>query len=134
MLCRSRLRPSLGFAAIAGTPRIENGGTFAVDFADAQGYSGFGLKPQTPTSKSAQLASRAPARAELGTLPVNGHPECSPMEFHSIVVHTPKLKDKIYNQGKSRDWIQQRNLSTLYEVRPSIPTRSFLCLARSTTI
>ena len=25
---------SLGFAAIAGTPRIENGGTFAVDFAD----------------------------------------------------------------------------------------------------
>ena len=29
-----------------------------------QDYSGFGLKPQTPTSKSAQLASRARARAE----------------------------------------------------------------------
>ena len=27
---RSSLEPSLGFAAIAGTPRIENGGTFAV--------------------------------------------------------------------------------------------------------
>jgi hypothetical protein len=95
-------------AAIAGTPRIENGGTFAGEFADgrlarrnidvqpdapqplgvplqlftglyvscvrstarhagqwrqiqeaAQNYSGFGLKPQTPTPKSAQLASRA---------------------------------------------------------------------------
>jgi hypothetical protein len=31
---RSSLEPSLGFAAIAGTPRIENGGTFAVDFVD----------------------------------------------------------------------------------------------------
>jgi hypothetical protein len=30
----------------------------------AQDYSGFGLKPQTPTPKSAQLASRAPVRAE----------------------------------------------------------------------
>jgi hypothetical protein len=29
----------------------------------AQDYSGFGLKSQTPTSKSARLASRAPARA-----------------------------------------------------------------------
>ena len=27
---RSSLEPSLGFAAIAGTPRIENGGTFAL--------------------------------------------------------------------------------------------------------
>jgi hypothetical protein len=33
----------------------------------AQNYSGFGLKSQTPTPKSTQLASRAPARAELGT-------------------------------------------------------------------
>jgi hypothetical protein len=33
---RSSLEPSLGFAAIAGTPRIENGGTFAVDFADGR--------------------------------------------------------------------------------------------------
>jgi hypothetical protein len=31
---RSSLEPSLEFAAIAGTPRIENGGTVAVDFAD----------------------------------------------------------------------------------------------------
>jgi hypothetical protein len=30
---RSSLEPSLEFAAIAGTPRIENGGTFAVDLA-----------------------------------------------------------------------------------------------------
>jgi hypothetical protein len=30
---------------------------------DPQDYSGFGLKPQTPTAKSAQLASRGPARA-----------------------------------------------------------------------
>jgi hypothetical protein len=34
----------------------------------AQDYSGFGLKSQTPTPKSAQLASRAPARAELAML------------------------------------------------------------------
>jgi hypothetical protein len=33
---RSSLEPSLEFAAIAGTPRIENGGTFAVDFPDAR--------------------------------------------------------------------------------------------------
>ena len=33
---RGSLEPSLGFAAIAGTPRIENGGTFAVDFADGR--------------------------------------------------------------------------------------------------
>jgi hypothetical protein len=81
---RSSLEPSLEFAAIAGTPRIENGGTFAVDFADgrrdrhnndvrphgpqpiqekAQDYSGFGLKSQTPTLKSAQLF-RARARSD----------------------------------------------------------------------
>jgi hypothetical protein len=30
----SSLEPSLEFAAIAGTPRVENGGTVAVDFAD----------------------------------------------------------------------------------------------------
>ena len=33
---RSSLEPSLGFAAIAGTPRIENGGPFAVDFANGR--------------------------------------------------------------------------------------------------
>ena len=33
---RSSLEPSLEFAAIVGTPRIENGGTFAVDFADGR--------------------------------------------------------------------------------------------------
>jgi hypothetical protein len=80
---RSSLGPSLEFAAIAGTPRIENGGSVAVDFADGrrdrhnidvrpdgpqpiqekgQDYSGFGLRSQTPTLKSAQL-SLAPARA-----------------------------------------------------------------------
>ena len=108
---RSSLEASLGFAAITGTPRIENGATFAVDFADGrrdrhnlyvrpdapqrlaytaghpaplnpyvpeqryrllghrttgwlrpQDYSGFGLKAQTATPKSAQLASRARAR------------------------------------------------------------------------
>jgi hypothetical protein len=32
----SSLEPSLEFAAIAGTPRIENGGTVAVDFADGR--------------------------------------------------------------------------------------------------
>jgi hypothetical protein len=32
----SSLEPSLEFSAIAGTPRIENGGTFAVDFADGR--------------------------------------------------------------------------------------------------
>jgi hypothetical protein len=51
----------------AGMPRIENGSTFAVDFADAQGYAGFGLKAPNTNSKSAQLASRAPVRAELST-------------------------------------------------------------------
>jgi hypothetical protein len=33
---RSSLEASLGFGAITGTPRIENGGTFAVDFADGR--------------------------------------------------------------------------------------------------
>src|SRR5215475_1154456 len=33
---RSSLEPSLGFAATAGTPRIETGGTFAVDSADGR--------------------------------------------------------------------------------------------------
>ena len=33
---RSSLEASLGFAAITGTQRIENGGTFAVDFADGR--------------------------------------------------------------------------------------------------
>ena len=33
---RSSLEASLGFAAITGAPRIENGGTFAVDFADGR--------------------------------------------------------------------------------------------------
>ena len=33
---RSSLEPSLGFAAIAGKPRIENGGPFAVDFANGR--------------------------------------------------------------------------------------------------
>ena len=32
-------------------------------WCDPQDSSGFGLKSQTPTPKSAQLASRAPARA-----------------------------------------------------------------------
>jgi hypothetical protein len=33
---RSSLEASLGFAANTGTPRIENGGIFAVDFADGR--------------------------------------------------------------------------------------------------
>jgi hypothetical protein len=33
---RSSLERSLGFAAIPGTPRIENGGPFAVDFANGR--------------------------------------------------------------------------------------------------
>jgi hypothetical protein len=33
---RNSLEPSLGFAAIAGTLRIENGGTLAVDFPDGR--------------------------------------------------------------------------------------------------
>jgi hypothetical protein len=33
---RSSLEPSLGFAAIADTPRIENGVTFAVDSVDGR--------------------------------------------------------------------------------------------------
>jgi hypothetical protein len=33
---QSSLEPSLGFAATAGTPRIETGGTFAVDFVDGR--------------------------------------------------------------------------------------------------
>jgi hypothetical protein len=67
---RSSLGPFLGLVVVhQGTPRIENGGSVAVDFADgggtgttltsgpqsrqiqekAQDYSGFGLKSQTPT-------------------------------------------------------------------------------------
>lgn len=29
----------------------------------------------------------------------DGIPDCCPMEFHSIVVHTPDIRDKLYNQG-----------------------------------
>lgn len=32
----------------------------------------------------------------------DGDPDCLPLEFHSVVVHTPSIKDHIYNKG-SRD-------------------------------
>src|SRR5215471_10511353 len=74
---RSSLEPSLEFAAITrhGPPRASDRFSH-VDtrrlpearwqrrvVVRPQDYSGFGLKPQKPTPKSAQLASRAPVRA-----------------------------------------------------------------------
>jgi hypothetical protein len=45
----SSLEPSLEFAAIAGTPRIENGGTFAVDLADGRrDRHNFDVQPDGP--------------------------------------------------------------------------------------
>jgi hypothetical protein len=86
---RSSLAPSLGFAAISGTPRIENGDAFAaatsiwitavpkkpIRYANLFWKEKWGIKckpvmlwarkmPQTLTPKSAQLASRASVRAE----------------------------------------------------------------------
>jgi hypothetical protein len=45
---RSSLEPSLGFAAIPGTPRIENGGPFAVDFANGRqdGITSSSMRPK----------------------------------------------------------------------------------------
>ena len=46
---RSSLEASLGFAAIIGTPRTENGGTFAVDFADGmRDRHHFYVRPDAP--------------------------------------------------------------------------------------
>jgi hypothetical protein len=140
---RSSLEPSLGFAAIAGTPHIENGGPFALVFAGggrdgmtlssgmrpkifgvqfaagggtvvqpgaaqpfrvplwqsrqiqekAQDYSGFGLKPQTPTPKSAQLASRARA---CGTrhrdLDLLEEDDARPSIFNAVVWQSMKIR------------------------------------------
>ena len=44
----------------ASTLKLDGNGAW---WCDPQDYSGFGLKSQTPTPKSAQLASRALARA-----------------------------------------------------------------------
>jgi hypothetical protein len=46
----------------------------------SQDYSGFGLKSQTPTPKSAQLASRAPPRAELSS------PSCTMTHLTSLTL------------------------------------------------
>jgi hypothetical protein len=59
---RSSLEASLGFAAITGTPRIENGGTFAVDFADGRRKRhNFYVRPDVPQ----QLANTASHPAPL---------------------------------------------------------------------
>jgi hypothetical protein len=42
-------------------PKLDGNGVW---WCDPQDYSGFALKPQTPTPKSARLASRAAVRAE----------------------------------------------------------------------
>ena len=42
-------------------------------WCDPQDYSGLGLKSQIPTPKSAQLASRAPARAALQLTMATGY-------------------------------------------------------------
>jgi hypothetical protein len=61
MLCRSRLPSAKSTAKV---PPFSVPGVPAV--GQIQDYSGFGLKPQTPTPKSAQLASRARAREGAG--------------------------------------------------------------------
>ena len=56
---RSSLEASLGFTAITGTPRIENGGTFAVDYADGRrNRHNFYVRPDAP-QQLAYTASRA---------------------------------------------------------------------------
>jgi hypothetical protein len=61
MLCRSRLPSAKSTAKV---PRFSMRGVRLPRQIQetAQDYSGFGLKPQTPTPKTAQLTSLAPAR------------------------------------------------------------------------
>jgi hypothetical protein len=66
---------SLGFAAITGTPRIENGGTFAVDFADGRrNRHNFYVRPDAPQ----QLAYTASHTAPLNRSATTGGPHPSP--------------------------------------------------------
>jgi hypothetical protein len=64
---RSSLGPSLGFAAIAGTPRIENGGTFAVDFADGR---------RTGTTLTAGLVRHNLLGSRIGSSGACTYPQC----------------------------------------------------------
>lgn len=48
--------------------------------------------------------SKFPAYKRVVNVFFDGDAMCRPMEFHSIVVHTPSLKDSVFNQG-SRDWL-----------------------------
>ena len=58
---RSSLEASLGFAAITGTPRIENGGTFAVDFADGRrNRHNFYVRPDAPQQLAYTASHPAP--------------------------------------------------------------------------
>ena len=58
-----------------------------------QDYSGFGLKPQKPTPKWAQLASRAPARAELKRVSSGA----SALQGLVRIVHDPQEKALDYS-------------------------------------
>src|SRR5262249_31213711 len=71
---RSSLEASLGFAAITGTPRIENGGTFAVDFSDGRrNRDNFRIARVVPSSAraSAREASCADFGVGVGALSEN---------------------------------------------------------------
>ena len=58
---RSSLEASLGFTAITGTPRIENGGTFAVDFADGRrNRHNFYVRPDAPQQLAYTASHPAP--------------------------------------------------------------------------
>jgi hypothetical protein len=57
----SRSEPSLEFAAIAGTPRIENGGSFAVDFR---------MGGRTGTTLTSGLTGHNQSKKRLKTSPV----------------------------------------------------------------
>jgi hypothetical protein len=60
---RSSLEPSLGFAAIAGTPRIENGGTFAAEFADGAQHCVCRFSFRVCSRSSSERVSAAPAQS-----------------------------------------------------------------------
>ena len=68
---RSSLEPSLEFAAIAGMPRIENGGTFAVDFADGRrDRHNIDVQPDATTF-------RGPPSARQGLERIVHDPQCA---------------------------------------------------------
>jgi hypothetical protein len=76
MFCRASLPSANSPVKVPAVLNARRAGNRRKIQEKAQDHSGFGLKAQTPTPKSAQLASRAPARAaaKRGPLPERDYP------------------------------------------------------------